>query len=786
MTFSEAMIRVTGIFCLILFCSLKTLGQCPVLTLSGASGNACGVSAVTVLGNTFGGSATSVTLTENGGGSVKPASAIVSPFAFTYTPTSADFGKKITITITTNNPTGKPCTAANRTYVLTVNALPSTPTLGTITKPTCTLSTGSVILNSLPSSGVWIIIRKPGDVTTSGTGTTTTISGLESGTYTFTVTNASGCISAASANAIIPAQPTSPPAPQQTVDCSAGIGKAVVNVTSPIGTGLTYNIDGGPYQSSATFPNVANGSHLIRVRNSAGCITAGLTFQITQPAVTIGAITQPTCNVSTGSVVINGLPSTGTWTLIRSPGGVTSTGTGTSTTITNLSTGSYTYVVTNSGSCASNPSAAIVISEQPVIPGVPVIGRIVSPTCALDGSIQITSLPSTGKWTLTRYPGAISTNGSGSEVTISNISAGVYNFTVTNEGACTSGLSGNAVVSAPPWAPSPPLIGSVTQPDLIPTGSVVLNGLPGNGVWTLKRSPDNITMQGSGITVTISGLSPGSYYFSVTNSDQCSSGLSEVVTIETVPVRPTLVINFPPPVCFPETVDLTDPGITTGSSPNLIFTYWTDVSATLPLITPKSANAGTWYIKGTMNGGEYDIEPVKVTVYNAPVANAGSDQIITGQSKAKLDGAPINNNETGLWSVLIGTGEFQDTASPKTTINGLSENRNILLWKVTNGVCSPSIDTVIITIHSHLIPTLITPNMDGKNDYFVIIGFNVSEKIQLMVFDRRGIQVFRNDNYDNKWDGVDMNGKPLINDTYFYLIKTSNNISINGYVLIKR
>lgn len=763
-------------------------GQCPVLVLSSTSGNTCGIVAVTVSGNTFGGSATKVTITENGGGSVKPTSATASPFSFSYTPTSADLGKKITITITTNNPTGSPCAAAKSTYTLTVNAIPSAPAVGTITKPTCTVATGSVILNSLPSSGAWIITRKPGDITTAGTGTTTTISDLAAGTYSFTVTNSTGCVSAASANVIMPVQPTAPSAPEQTIDCSAGAGKAVVKVISPVGTGFTYNIDGGTYQSSTSFSNVAEGSHVLRAKNADGCITAGNAFQISPAPVTIGTITQPTCNVSTGSVVLNGLPAVGTWSVIRSPGGITTTGTGTSTTITALPSGTYTYVVANPGSCTSGPSANIVIAEQPGIPGVPVIGRIVSPTCTVaSGTIQITALPASGKWTLTRYPGAITTTGTGSSVTLSSISVGVYNFTVTNESGCISGLSGNAVVPALPESPTPPVIGTITQPVLtVPTGSVVLNGLPATGTWTLKRSPDNITVQGTGNTVTISGLQPGSYYFSVSNSDQCTSGLSQVVLIDPVPVKPLVVITFPAPVCFPQTVDLTVPGITAGSSPNLIFTYWTDGSATLPLTIPKTTTAGTWYIKGTMPGGEYDIEPVMVTVYHTPLANAGPDQMITGQTSAQLDAALINNNETGLWSVLSGTGEFLDPAFPKTTVNSLSENKNILAWKVTNGVCSPSIDTVMITVHEHVIPTLITPNMDGKNDYLVLRGFNATEKVELVVFDRRGIQVFRSDNYDNKWDGVDQNGKPLDNDTYFYVLKSNNAVSLSGYVLIKR
>jgi hypothetical protein len=80
---------------------------------------------------------------------------------------------------------------------------PATPAVGNITQPTCLLATGSVVLNGLPSSGSWTITRSPGGTTTSGTGTSATISGLSPGTYTFTVTTVSNGISAASSNVAI-------------------------------------------------------------------------------------------------------------------------------------------------------------------------------------------------------------------------------------------------------------------------------------------------------------------------------------------------------------------------------------------------------------------------------------------------------------------------------------------------------------------------------------------------------------------------------------------------------
>jgi gliding motility-associated-like protein len=872
------MTRVLLLVSFILLISVKVLGQCsnpPTVTLSSISGSTCGVTSVTVNGNTFGGSTKKVTITENGSGSVNPTSVTKSPFSFTYTPTSGDYGKTVLITFTTDYPAG--CVAARATYTLTVNANPTAPVVGLITNPTCSVATGSVVLSGLPSTGVWTLTRSPGGVTTTGTGTSVTISGLSAGTYTFTVTNSVSCTSSSSSNVVIQAQPAYPTTPVQTVDCTLGMGKAVVRVTSPVGTGLTYSLDGGAYQSGTSFSNVANGTHSITVKNSSGCTTTGTSFQvsclclnppaapivgaITQPtcvistgsviltglpgtgtwtltrtpggvittgtgtstiisglapgtytftvasagcvsnpsagvviiapssspnAPLIGTVTQPTCTVSTGSVILTGLPSTGTWTLIRTPGNVTTTGSGTSTTIPILSPGTYTYTVTNSAGCISASSDYIVITAQPVIPAAPIVGTITAPTCSVStGSVVLSGLPGTGLWLLTRYPGTVTTSGTGSSITLSDIPAGMYNYTLTNVAGCVSGMSANVIIPSQPVTPSAPLIGTITQPvhDL-PTGSVVLNGLPASGNWTLIRFPGNVITSGNGTSTTISGLAEGVYSYTVTNSAGCTSYMSASFGIY-IAGAPNLVITDPLPVCFPATVNLTAPGVTEGSALNLTYTYWTDEASTIPYRTPAAATAGTYYIKGTNTEGFFTIKPVIALVYKIPVVKAGSDQVLFSQFGTTMDAELANNYESGAWSVISGKGEFFDSTYAKTTASKLAAGKNIFLWTVTNKVCPASSDSVMITVRELLVPSLITPNMDGKNDYLVIKGYENIGQIDLTIFDRRGVLVFKMANYDNSWNGVDFSGNLLPEDTYFYILKTPKGISASGYIVIR-
>ncbi|MBN2761941.1 MAG: T9SS type A sorting domain-containing protein, partial [Bacteroidales bacterium] len=366
-----------------------------------------------------------------------------------------------TISVTADNSCGASTT---RTLAVTVSAIPTPPAIGTITQPTCAVATGSVVLNDLPSSGTWTLTRSPGSVTSTGTGTSTTISGLSAGTYSFTVTNATGCVSASSANVVINVQP-------------------IPTVPVP------------------------------------------------------GTITQPTCEVATGSVVISGLPSSGTWTLTRSPGNVTVTGTGISTTVTGIAAGTYTFTVTNAAGCTSASSEQVVINPQPPTPSAPVTGPITQITCLTPtGNIVLNDLPATGSWTLTTYPGGNTSTGTGTSTTVTGLIAGTYTFTVTNASGCTSPVSDNAVIDENTDSPPAPVLGTITQPtvDMV-TGSVELSGLPAAGDWTLTREPGTVTSTGTGTTTVISGLEPGSYNFVVTNASGCISAQSAEVFINAVP-----------------------------------------------------------------------------------------------------------------------------------------------------------------------------------------------------------------------------------------------------------
>ena len=371
-----------------------------------------------------------------------------------------------------------------KTSNVVINAqtlMPEAPKVGIITDPTCILPTGSVILEGLPAS--WTLTRIPGGTITIGSGPSATISGLIAGTYTYTVTNVSGCTSLASANVVI-----------------------------------------NPFASSPIAP-------------------------------TIGLITHPTCTLTTGSVVLNGLPATATWTLTKSPGGETTTGTGTSKTISGLAAGTYNYSVTNVTGCTSIPSANIIINEQPVTPVPPIVGMVTHSTCALaTGSVVLNGLPATGTWTITKSPGGSTTTGSGTSATIPRLATGISTFTVTNASGCTSGLSASVVINTQPTIPAVSLSSAATK--ILQTGftanwnssataSSYRLDVSTNSGFTAFSAGYSDKDAGNVNSFDVTGLNANtSYYYRVRASNLCgasvNSGTITVTTLPTPPAAPTV------------------------------------------------------------------------------------------------------------------------------------------------------------------------------------------------------------------------------------------------------
>ena len=120
------------------------------------------------------------------------------------------------------------------------------------------------------------------------------------------------------------------------------------------GSGITFNINGGAFQASGTFSNLAAGSYTIVAKNASGC-TGSAIFTLTAPNACAG-ITITVANTSTGTIPCEAT-SSGTITAAANGGGGSFTYSingGTfqaSNLFSNLAAGNYTVTAKDVNGC---------------------------------------------------------------------------------------------------------------------------------------------------------------------------------------------------------------------------------------------------------------------------------------------------------------------------------------------------------------------------------------------------------------------------------------------------
>jgi len=92
---------------------------------------------------------------------------------------------------------------------------------------------------------------------------------------------------------------------------------------------------------------------------------------------------------------------------------------------------------------------------------------------------------------------------------------------------------------------------------------------------------------------------------------------------------------------------------------------------------------------------------------------------------------------------------------------------------------------------TYTIPSGISPNGDGKNDYFRVPDFYYYKDLSIKILNRMGEVVFEASSYDNSWDGRGnqgrYNGQILPVGVYYYFI-TIHDIGkdVNGYIYLNK
>lgn len=124
-----------------------------------------------------------------------------------------------------------------------------------------------------------------------------------------------------------------------------------------------------------------------------------------------------------------------------------------------------------------------------------------------------------------------------------------------------------------------------------------------------------------------------------------------------------------------------------------------------------------------------------------------------------------------------------------TEFTAEDEGDNTVVLTVIDNAGNISTKTAIVTIildYELEFPNLITPDGNGKNDYWVINGIQDLEGYVLDIYNKLGEPVYHSENYDNTWDAT-YNGNPLPGGTYYYIFRTPvSKVTYSGFITVVR
>lgn len=346
--------------------------------------------------------------------------------------------------------------------------------------------------------------------------TTSSFSGLNTGSYDIMVQDGNGCSTNGSTVTIT--EPSVILFTTSTMDASCGSSNGSITISATGGTGtLQYSIDGGTsFQSSGNFTGLTTGPYSIVVEDANGCqVTGSENIGSTSgPTITSESYTDVTCNgADDGSILIS---ATGSGTLNYSINGGTTFST--SGIFTSLPSGTYNIVVRDGNGCITNGSTFNIIEPSVITVSI----STVDATCGVnDGEISLSASGGTGSLQYSIDGGTTFQSGN----SFAGIGTGSYSVVVEDVNGCMG--TGTANVNS---VPGPSIMSSAAN-DIScygnTDGSVTIVA---SGASPLSYSIDgSVTFQSSG---TFSGLSGGTYVVNVQDGNGCITNSSNLTINE--------------------------------------------------------------------------------------------------------------------------------------------------------------------------------------------------------------------------------------------------------------
>jgi len=601
-------------------------------TLSGTSGPIINASAVSVqnvncagglgsiTGITASGSGLSYTW-SNGGGSALDATGLS---AGSYT-----------LTVTDNNS----CTSTSGPYTVGTDTGPSLDETGAaVSDENCGQTNGSV--TGISATGSSLSYSWNGNATSSAD-----LTGVASGTYTLTVTDAGGCTVSSTPFVIANISgPTVNVATANITDQSCGITDGSISGITVTGGAPSYYYSwSGNSQTTLDITSLSAGSYTITVTDANGCTASGAPLVVgtaSGPVLneTGAVVTNVQCNGTLGS--ISGITASGNGlTYLWSNGG------GTAINASGLFPNTYVLTVTDASGCTVTSSTFTVTSATPLV--LNTSGMTVTPSSCTSNTGAISGITIVGG--VNPVP---SWSSSQNTLDISGLAAATYTLTVTDDQGCS------ATQTVTVGTTGGPSIALVSNTDVtcngLSNGSATVSGSGGTGSLTYSWSPGSLT--GTSQTA----LPANNYTVTVTDAGGCSNSLQVVIN------EPS-VLSLTQGTIIPANCGASDGGasvIASGGSGT--YTYlW-------------SPAGGTGSVASNIPGGSYTVTATDQNSCSASVSLivntlGGPTVSISGQTDVTCNGGTdgtISVTATGGTGAL--TYAWSPTGGNAATATGLS------------------------------------------------------------------------------------------------------------------
>jgi gliding motility-associated-like protein len=274
-------------------------------------------------------------------------------------------------------------------------------------------------------------------------------------------------------------------------------------------------------------------------------------------------------------------------------------------------------------------------------------------------------------------------------------------------------------------------------------------------------------------------LNPGVYdvELQVVSAQGCRDTIINQVEVYELPIANFSVINH----CFRDELFPTDKSI--GNVSN--WTWQMGDGETLTGSAPSHIYSidGEYTINLNVEDANGCIDSVKrkVIVHPLPVMNISADTIVSKGYEVPLlaTGGTYYN-----WGPNFGLNKY-DIANPVATV---TEDVTYTVSITTEYGCESDTFVTLRALDDYTVEpsNIITPDGNGKNDYWIVEKANYYDDIEVIVFDRWGRIVYQAKPYKNNWDGT-VNGKPLPDGAYYYIIKVpTERESYKGSITIFR